>query len=135
MLAIFRPHALSAFFRCSRSKKLTQNEIRSETLCQLSSTLSQDNKRGDVCELERGRHVREPRGGRHETQFGRRRQPKVVPPLLDPVARRHHLRSRGRRQVRRMPRVLTYISTVKSRCNEWPPSAPFHSFNRDFTLN
>ena len=26
-------------------------------------------------------------------------------------------------------------STVKSRFNEWPPSAPFHSLNRDFTLN
>ena len=26
-------------------------------------------------------------------------------------------------------------STVKSRFNEWPPSAPFHYLNRDFTLN
>ena len=28
-----------------------------------------------------------------------------------------------------------YCSTVKSRFNEWPPSAPVHSLNRDFTLN
>ena len=24
--------------------------------------------------------------------------------------------------------------TVKSQFNEWPPSAPFHSLNRDFTV-
>ena len=27
------------------------------------------------------------------------------------------------------------LCTEKSRFNEWPPSAPFHSLNRDFTLN
>ena len=27
------------------------------------------------------------------------------------------------------------MNTVKSRFNEWPPSAQFHSLNRDFTLN
>ena len=30
---------------------------------------------------------------------------------------------------------IIYPCTVKSRFNEWPPSAPFHSLNRDFTLN
>ena len=27
------------------------------------------------------------------------------------------------------------FSTVKSRFNEWPRSAPFHSLNRELTLN
>ena len=27
------------------------------------------------------------------------------------------------------------VGTVRSRFKEWPPSAPFHSLNRDFTLN
>ena len=30
---------------------------------------------------------------------------------------------------------LWVIITVKSRFNEWPPSAPFDSLNRDFNLN
>ena len=31
--------------------------------------------------------------------------------------------------------LLSNLHTIKSRFNEWPPSAPFHSLNRDFTLN
>ena len=34
-----------------------------------------------------------------------------------------------------MCRPSPCVITVKSRFNEWPPSAPFHSLNRDFTLN
>ena len=31
--------------------------------------------------------------------------------------------------------ICVCVCTVESRFNEWPPSAPFHSLNRDFKLN